>query len=246
MRVHLKIQWGYTFFLTWHCETNYFKYKLCLVYSYMESYLFMILWSTRNPSECPLVFFFLLKRVGRRGAQPNSSSGPWKSLHATFFCYTTIQPCVLCCPCMFYAAFIFHFLAKWCGCGVFVRFNRPFRLVEHTRLFLTCGEETRGRHISAPTLAWYLLGNEGLFSFDLMCMVLDLTGDTPPRRNAWLWKSLRNWVCNAVVSVFSISKQSLSNTHAIFRIRSPSQSWFWSQTGSFIIKRWSNPAAQYI
>lgn len=67
MRVHLKIQWGYTFFLTWHCKTNYFKYKLCLVYNYMESYLFMLLWSTRNPSECPLLFFFLLKRVGAGG-----------------------------------------------------------------------------------------------------------------------------------------------------------------------------------
>lgn len=65
MRVNLNIQWGYTFFLTWHCKTNYFKYKLCLVYNYMERYLFMLLWSTRKSFW--MFFFFFLRLLFRGG-----------------------------------------------------------------------------------------------------------------------------------------------------------------------------------
>lgn len=73
MSVHLKIQWGYTSFLTWHCKTNYFKYKLCLVYTYMRAIFLCLYWSMRSSSECH-VFFFL------RVAQPKAASSDlWRS-----------------------------------------------------------------------------------------------------------------------------------------------------------------------
>ena len=108
MRVNLKIQWGYTFFLTWHCKTNYFKYKLCLVYNYMERYLFKLLWSMRNPTECLccVPFFFLSWECCSEGGTAKNP-GPdgvrrWEPVELRplnvmtchLFCSTTVQPCV--------------------------------------------------------------------------------------------------------------------------------------------------------
>lgn len=127
MRVNLKIQWGYTFFLTWRCKTNYFKYKLCLVYNYMERTFLCYC----DPWEIPLnvllcsFFFFLFSfpPSALMAEEVTASSGPWRSLHATFSAAPQSDPVSF----IVLACFLLplFYLAKWCGDGVSVRFNIP-------------------------------------------------------------------------------------------------------------------------
>lgn len=196
MRVNLNIQWGYTFFLTWHCKTNYFKYKLCLVYNYMERYLFMLLWSTRKSFW---MFFFFSWDCCLGVAQPkprkggNSQLRPLKVItrHLFLLHHNPTFSCIFCCPCMFYAAFILFGQMMW-WCGASVRF--PFRL------FLICGKTHLEPLLSKPLKhtrsGLTSVGNQSLFFFFLLiwrvrCWRISSAPHRSSRRYEWLWMSLR-------------------------------------------------------
>lgn len=187
------------FFLTWHCKTDYFKYKLCLVYNCKEINVFMLLWSMRSPSEC--ILFFLkggtAKILALMAQELTASSATFSAI---IYSPTFLSVCArVYCPFMLLPLFWFGQMMRW----VFVWFNIPllhswisqdsFSIIRDTWNFWWGNPPSTTQFGVIPvgnqSPTWHVDGKRMEFFFGHL-------------RGRFWWATLRIWVCSAVLFLF--------------------------------------------